>query len=95
MGCTRGQTSIHAYDQISSHMHGGNIINEKIVMMVLIEAWESCITRKRASDKNCGGLYKFKSFWDRGIKSSMEVTTDQGKGIRICKFSRLAREKSS
>ncbi len=48
MGCTRGQTSIHAYDQISSHMHGGNIINEKIVMMVLIEAWESCITRKRA-----------------------------------------------
>jgi hypothetical protein len=25
-------------------MHGGNGINEKIVMMVLIEAWESCST---------------------------------------------------
>jgi hypothetical protein len=33
-------------DAIPFVMHGGNRINEKIVMMVLITAWESCTTSR-------------------------------------------------
>jgi hypothetical protein len=72
-------------DAIPCIMHGGNRINEKLFMMVLLEAWDSCVTnrdRERLIEAvenyiNCGvfGTPESKAHWKLPVSKELELET--------------------